>query len=208
MKRKYIIIICSLVICLLVGILIYLFLTVDDKDSDGKKFKEEYSYIEIDEDNPFVYKSASDIVDLIKNKDTFLVYFGYPEDEKVKVLLPKIVSAINSNKIDKVYYVNLKKIRNEVIFNGTELETVKIGTQGYYDLLDILNDLLGNYNVKNDKGKNLDAGKRIEAPTVLAVVKGEATKLVDSRSKDFEEDLNGVINEIKLSSMCDEETAC
>ena len=208
MKRKYIIIICSLVICLLVGILSYLFLTVDDKDSDGKKFKEEYSYIEIDEDNPFVYKSASDIVDLIKNKDTFLVYFGYPEDEKVKELLPKIVSTIKSNKIDKVYYVNLKKIRNEVIFNGTELETVKIGTQGYYDLLDILNDLLGNYNVKNDKGKNLDAGKRIEAPTVLAVVKGEATKLVDSRSKDFEEDLNGVINEIKLSSMCDEETAC
>lgn len=206
MKRKYIIIICSLVICLLVGILSYLFLTVDDKDSDGKKFKEEYSYIEIDEDNPFVYKSASDIVDLIKNKDTFLVYFGYPEDEKVKELLPKIVSTIKSN--DKVYYVNLKKIRNEVIFNGTELETVKIGTQGYYDLLDILNDLLGNYNVKNDKGKNLDAGKRIEAPTVLAVVKGEAIKLVDTRSKDFEKDLNGVINEIKLSSMCDEETAC
>ena len=199
----------SLIICLLVGILSYLFLTVDDNEvTDGKKFKEEYNYLGIDEDNLFIYKSASDIVDLIKNKDTFLVYFGYPEDEKVKELLPKIVSEINSNKIDKVYYVNLKKIRNEVIYNGTELETVRIGTQGYYNLLDILNDLLGTYNVKNDKGKNLDAGKRIEAPTVLAVVKGKATKLVDSRSKDFEEDLKGVINEIKISSMCDEETAC
>ncbi len=208
MKRKYIIIICSLIICFLIGILAYLFLTVKEKESDGKKFKEEYNYLEISEDNPFIYKSASDIVELINQKETFLVYFGYPKNNEVKNLLPTIITSLKNKSINKVYYVNLEKIRNEVIYNGTELETIKIGTNGYYQLLEILDNFLDTYYVKNDKGKNLDAGKRIEAPTILSIVKGKPIKLVSSNSKKFEDDLKEVINSLKLTNMCDEETAC
>ena len=60
--------------------------------SDAEKFKQEYEsfngekndYFEyrslsIDEENPFIYTTAEDIVKKIENKETFIVYFGDPE---------------------------------------------------------------------------------------------------------------------------------
>ena len=203
MKRKYYMLFTILLVCLLIGVLILLFFKTDNK-TDGERFKEEYSYLEIDNNNPFIYKSASDIVDLINNKETFLVYFGYANNDKVKEVLPSMIKAIKDDYIEVVYYVDLENIRNEMEVNGKTVETTYMGTAGYYELLKILEDLLPNYDLKDSKGKSVDAGKRIEAPTLLAVSKGKALKLASGNSEDVYQEFKEVTNLVKPSTMCEE----
>ena len=205
MKRKTYIIIGSLIICLLVGILILLFII--NNETDSKKFKEEYSYLELDNKNPFIYKSASDIVELINNKDTFLVYFGYANNDKVKELLPIMINAIEDEDVAVVYYVDIGNIRNEMIIDEKIAQTIKMGTAGYYDLLEILEDLLPDYTLLNEKGKKVIVGKRIEAPTLLAISSGKPVKLT-SGDEDAYLAFKEVIDAAKPSNMCEEETAC
>ncbi len=199
MKRKHYMIISIFLICLVIGILIYLFLNV--KETDGQKFKEEYDYLEIDHNNPFIYKTASEIVDLINNKETFLVYFGYASDENVKKVLPIMIKALNDEKVNKIYYVNLENIRNVMEVNGSAPQTTKMGTMGYYELLKILDEFLPNYELKNLKGKTIIAGKRIEAPTLLSVVEGCPVKLT-SGTKDAYNEFITVIKS-SLVNACD-----
>lgn len=206
MRRKEFMIIGCLIICLLIGILIWLFIA--NNETDGKKFKEEYSYLEIDNKNPFVYKSASDIVDMINNKGTFLVYFGYADNDKVKELLPTMIKAIQDEKVEIVYYVDILNIRNVMEVNGDSLETTKMGTAGYYDLLEILKDILPDYTLLDAKGKKVDAGKRIEAPTLLAVSSGKAVKLTSGEGEDAYALFKEVIDAAKPSNMCEEDTGC
>lgn len=206
MRRKEFMIIGCLIICLLIGILIWLFIA--NNETDGKKFKEEYSYLEIDNKNPFVYKSASDIVDMINNKETFLVYFGYADNDKVKELLPTMIKAIQDKDVKTIYYVDILNIRNVMEVNGNSLETTKMGTAGYYDLLEILKDILPDYTLLDAKGKKVDAGKRIEAPTLLAVSSGKAVKLTSGEGEDAYALFKEVIDAAKPSNMCEEDTGC
>ena len=201
MKKKYLIIggiVLVLIICM---IILNIFLNKEEKDS--VKFKNEYSYLDIDINNPFIYKSAKDIVTLINDKDSFIVYFGYPDNDDVKAFLPDLVNFLKDNKIEEIYYVNLEKIRNEVEYNGKAIETTKIGTKGYYDLVNILDDYLDNYYVNDNKGKKIEAGKRIEAPSLVVVNKGEVLKLI--RKSD---ELSSIKDLIKPSYMCEENTGC
>ena len=198
MKKKYLIIIS--IIVLLIGLVIVYFL--NRKEKDGVRFQNEYSYLEIDSNNPFIYKSAKDIEDLINEKNSFLVFFGYPNNDDVNTFLPKLIEFLKNNNVDLIYYVNIEKIRNEVIYNGKSIETVKIGTQGYYHLLDILDELLDDFYVLNSKGKKISAGKRIEAPTLLVVKNGKPVKII--RNSD---ELEEIVDLIKPSYMC-EDTAC
>lgn len=206
MKRKEFMIITGIIICLLIGLLIWLFLT--NNETDGKRFKEEYSYLNIDNNNPFIYKSANDIVEMINNKETFLVYFGYANNDKVKELLPIMIKAIQDEKIETVYYVDIENIRNVMEFSGNSVETVKMGTAGYYDLLKILDKLLPDYDLTDNKGKKIEAGKIINAPTLLAVSSGDAVKLSSGDGEDTYSLFKEVIDAAKPNKMCDEDTAC
>ena len=84
------------IIILLVGIMsIFFFAGCNSSTTeDALKFKEEYESlngqtrekdgkeirtISIPDNNPMIYKEANDIVSLMDNKETFLVYFGFSD---------------------------------------------------------------------------------------------------------------------------------
>ena len=64
-----------------------------------------------------------------------------------------------------------------------KLETTKRGTKGYYELLKLLDNVIDDYTVTNDEGEEISTQeKRIFAPTVVAIVNGQAEKATDGIS--------------------------
>ena len=74
MKKKIIILV-GVVLVIMLGVLGYLYIN-KNKDSDGKKFAEEYG--SVTEDNVFVYKSIDEIINILEH-GTGVVYLGFPE---------------------------------------------------------------------------------------------------------------------------------
>lgn len=205
------------------------------EQNDAEKFKEEYESlngtennrgkeirsIKIDKDNPFVYAEAKDIVELIDNKETFLVYFGFTNCPWCRSVLPTLISVAKDKGVDKIYYVNVLDIRDTMeLTKKDKAETVKKGTDDYYDLLDKLDDVLSDYTLTNDKDKEIKTGeKRIYAPNLAVVVNGKAKKLTtgisdkqtdgymeltDEMKKDMKKSFEKVIDEyVGASSTCD-----
>lgn len=203
--------------------------------TDASKFKQEYESlngkdagndkkyrsIEIDEENPFVYAEAKDIIELIDKKETFIVYFGFSKCPWCRSVLPTLVSVAKDNGVDKIYYVDILDIRDTLeLGKKDKVETAKEGTEDYYELLDKLDNVLNNYTLTNEKGKEIRTGeKRIYAPNVITVVNGKAKKittgisdkqddaymeLTDEIKKDTKRAFEKVIDEYTAaSSVCD-----
>lgn len=162
--------------------------------TDAQKFKEEYEKINgvknegsenttrelsIPEDNPFVYATAEEIVEKMNNNETFVVYFGFAECPWCRSVLPTLIDVSKDLKLEKIYYVNVKEIRDTMELNEEgEVKTSKEGTKGYYDLLKKLDSVLDDYTLTNEDDEEIETGeKRIYAPNVVSVVSGEAKEL-------------------------------
>lgn len=163
------------------------------KVSDASKFKTEYESINgemvagtdykvrklsIPDDNPFVYADANDIITMMDNNETFVVYFGFAECPWCRSVLPVLLEVAEDLKIEKIYYVDVKDIRDvlDVDDNG-DIITVKEGSEGYIGLLNRLGNVLDNYTLEyNDEEINAFE-KRIYAPNVVSIVNGEAKEL-------------------------------
>ena len=189
----------------------------DEKVSDAKKFKEEYEsfngqkndYFEyrslsIDEDNPIVYTTASDIVKRIENKETFIVYFGDPECPWCRSVIEKAIESANEIGISKIYYVRMwDGFHNEILRDTYELEdgTPKEkskGTDDYYKLLNYFDSLLEDYTLTDDNGKTVKVGeKRLFAPSFISIEKGIAKELVQGISENQESFNSKLTEEIK-----------
>ena len=164
-----------------------------DKNSDAYKFKQEYESLNgtvsasgkqireiiIEDNNPMIYKTADEIVEMIENKETFLVYFGFAKCPWCRSVLPTLLSAASDLKLDKIYYVDVLEIRDTLELNDkNELITKTKGTDAYYKLLELLNDVLDDYNMTDSNGKKIDTHeKRIYAPNVVGVINGKADKM-------------------------------
>ena len=167
--------------------------------TDALKFKEEYESlngttrekdgktirtIEISEDNPFVYKEASDVVKMMENKETFVVYFGFADCPWCRSALPNLVKVSEDLGLDAIYYVDVKEIRDtmEIGSDGT-VTTTKEGTDGYYEVLAALDTVLEDYTLKDSDGNQVSTGeKRIYAPNIISVVDGVAMEITDGIS--------------------------
>ena len=125
-------------------LLIFLLITsCTFKPSDAIRFKSEYELlnnktdengntyqkVEIDENNPFVYSDASEIISMIQNKESFLVLFGYNSSFWSRALIPTLLLAANDEEKDKIYYVDIKEIRDVLDSDGN---TIKEGTKEYF----------------------------------------------------------------------------
>jgi predicted bacteriocin transport accessory protein len=172
--------------------------------TDATKFKEEYESlngtinessgkeirsITIDEDNPIVYKEASDIVDAINNKETFLVYFGFATCPWCRSVVQTMLSTAKELGIKEIYYVDVLDIRDTLTLddNNKVVESKK-GSDAYYELLDLLNPVLSDYILYGYNDKNVNTKeKRIYAPNVIAVIDGTPEKL-ESGISDLETD--------------------
>ncbi len=171
--------------------------TPSKTDTDAIKFKEEYEgvngtntssgkeyrKITIPEDNPMVYKTAEELVEAINNDETFVVYFGFKTCPWCRSILPTLVKVSDDLLLKKIYYVDISEIRDTMSLNSKgKAETTKEGSEAYYQLLELLDNVLSDYTLDNN-GKTVNTKeKRIYAPNVVAVVKGEAKALTEGIS--------------------------
>lgn len=211
------------------------------EETDAIKFKEEYEKlngtirekdgktirsIDITKDNPFKYKTDDEIVQSINNKETFIVYFGFNDCPWCRSVVPTLIEVAKDLKIDDIYYVDVKEIRDEIQLDSENKAVTKTkGSDGYYKLIEALDNVLDDYELKSDDGEKIKTGeKRIYAPNIVAVVDGKALKLTSGISSkqtdaymelsdDIKEDMYDNIKKvleivIETKSSCEFNSAC
>lgn len=182
-----------IVLVITIAILVGALLIFNNQNSNAVKFKKEYESlndtkrekdgkkirnITIPKNNPMVYKEAEEIVDMINNKESFVVYFGFNDCPWCRSVIPTLIEVSKDEGLDKIYYVDVKDIRDEMIVNEEgKAVTSKKGTEGYYKLIKALDGVLNEYNLSKDKASISANEKRIYAPNVVAVVNGKPEKL-------------------------------
>ncbi len=233
-----IIIICSV---LVVGLCGYAIMNHKEiKETDAIKFKNEYESlngyknensdkeymkVEIDNENPIIYKTGQEILDILK-KENAIVYFGFASCPWCRNAVPILLDAAKEEGLDKIYYVDILNIRDQYKFSGSiEPEMIKKGTDAYYDILKFLDKKLEKYYVTDDSGNMYDTGvKRLYAPTVLAVKDGKAldlhvstldsqedpyTALTDEQKKELKDIYKEMIKKVNDNNIaCKQDEAC
>ena len=185
--------------------------------SDAIKFKNEYeelngektsygdySYrnLDIDDDNPIIYKSAKEVLDMIQSKETFLVYFGFSDCPWCRSVIETLLKVSNDLDITNIYYVDVKDIRDTLnIDEMNEVITTKEGSKEYYRLLDELSNVLDDYTLTDKNGNEVNTNKkRIYAPNIVAIVDGVATKMTTGISDKQTDAFMELTDEIKNES--------
>lgn len=243
MKNEKIIFILSTILCAALVVLAYLKLVNNNKASeDSIKFKEEYETLnnkeaslgrkykelELSESNPIKYSNYDELLDIIENK-TGIIYLGFPECPWCRTALPVLFEAAKENNIDTIYYLNIRNERDSYVVedgkltyaldgNGNEIK----GSEGYFKLLEALDEHLSDYVISVD-GETYEVGeKRLYAPSVIFVrdgkVLGIQVSTVESQTDGYEplteeghEELYSIydsyIAEMK-SETCSTDSAC
>ena len=206
----------KLLMIILIGVLLVGCSSKEKEVVDSIKFKEEYESINgevsygentyrelsIDKDNPIIYKSAKDIVEMIDNKETFIVYFGFSTCPWCRSVISNLINVAKDLEIDTIYYVDIKEIRDVLKLDADKDAYIdKEGTNDYYDLLFKLNDVLDDYTLKDEEGNEVSTNrKRIYAPNIVAVVDGKATKMTTGISDKQEDAYMELTDEINKDS--------
>ena len=210
MKKRSILVIIALVLLLIITGCDY---EKKDKTSDALKFKNEYESINgdkvgnteyrvrnltIPEDNPMVYADANDIITMMDNNDTFVVYFGFSSCPWCRSVLPTLLEVADELDIKKIYYVDVKDIRDQMkVDDNGKVVLEKEGSEGYIGLLNRLDNVLEDYTLDVD-GKEISTGKkRIYAPNVVSIVNGEAKELETGISDKQDDPFMELSDEIK-----------
>ncbi len=167
--------------------------TISEKD--GKKIRS----ITIKEDNPIQYKTADELVEMINNKETFVVYFGFPDCPWCRSVIPTLIEVASKLNFQKIYYVDVKEIRDTLSLNEEgKIVVENEGSEGYKKLLKILDNVLEKYTLTNAKGKKIDTKeKRIYAPNIVAIKDGVSLKLTDGISEKQENGYVDITEEMK-----------
>ena len=151
-----------------------------EENDNGKKYRS----LNIDSDNPFVYKEATDILEMMNNEETFVVYFGFASCPWCRSVIPQLIEVADDLGITSIYYVDVKEIRDVMIIDENKEVVVKEkGDEDYYQLLEEMDAVLEEYILTDDDGNEVKTGeKRIYAPSIVSVVDGVAVKLTDGIS--------------------------
>ncbi len=210
MKNKTLMIIFTILVFLLFMGIVYFVYTMSN--TDAVKFKREYESlnnvqiensdkkhrkISIPSNNPFIYKTEDEIVKMMNNKETFIVYFGFNKCPWCRSVLPTLIEVANDYNIETIYYVDILEIRDILnVDDEGNLITERMGTKGYYKLLELFDNVLDDYALEDKDGNNVITNeKRIYAPNIVGVVNGKAEKLTTGIS-DIQEEAQDAFMEI------------
>lgn len=161
MKNKNIFLIVGLsliVIAVIVGVIVNLNKKPKEK-TDGEKFSEEYT--EVTKDNVFVYRNAEQIIKILEN-GTGIVYLGFPECPWCQRYTKYLNEVAKDMGIEKIYYYNIREDRQN-------------NTEDYLKMVSLLEKHL-----QYDQEGN----KRIYAPSIIALKKGEIVGFDDETAWD------------------------
>ena len=221
MKKKITFISLGVLLLAIVAVVIMLSL----RNSDAVTFKEnyeelngtvntngkEYRTVSIPKHNPIVISSASEVIEKIKNEESFYVYFGSTLCPWCRSVIEKAMEIANANGIDKIYYVDVwdsegKEILRDkyTLDDDGKLVQVNEGTDEYFDLLTYLDSVLPTYTYAANKngGSKLDIEeKRIYLPTFIYIAKGKPVRYTSGIS-DLQE---GSRDELTSEMLKDEE---
>lgn len=190
MKRRSIFVVIAMIALLIITGCSY---EKKEVESEASKFEKEYESIngnevegtdykvrdlDIPKDNPFIYATENDIISMMDNGETFVVYFGFASCPWCRSVLPTLIEVADELKLEKIYYVDVKDIRDKLeVDEDGNIVTVKEGSEGYIGLLARLDEVLEDYTLEYD-GEEIDTGeKRIYAPNVVSIVNGQAKEL-------------------------------
>lgn len=157
-------------------------------ENNGKTYKE----LNIGSSNPVDILSEEEAVSMLQD-GTGIIYMGFPECPWCRNMVPVLLRTLENMNIDKLYYLNIKEIRDTLVLNEKNKAMVtREGTQSYYKMLEIMDDVLEPYYLVNNKGKQVDTKeKRIYAPTVVFVKEGKILGIhvstVDSQTDPYED---------------------
>lgn len=158
------------------------------RDKDGKTIKT----ISIKDDNPVDIVTEEEAIDILNNK-TGIIYFGFADCPWCRTMVPVLLKTLENMGIENLYYLNIKDIRSTLSLDDkNKVQTDKKGTDGYYKILEALDEFLTPYTLTNSKGKKVDTNeKRLYAPTVVFVKDGKIVGIhegtVDSQSDPYAE---------------------
>ena len=186
----------------------------DYKKTDAYKFKTEYESLngvkndngktyrslDISKKNKMIYSSAKEIVEKTKNKDTFIVYFGFAKCPWCRSMIENLVDLSIKNDMD-IYYVDVLEIRDTIEYTDGEVKTTKEGNKYYMELIELYSDVLSDYTVKNGDETMTAEEKRIYAPNVIAVVNGEAKEMVEGVSEELTDPYGEITEEMNKASI-------
>ena len=194
-------------ICVLLVIGLCIFLVINHKEevlSDAEKFKQEFEQyngltyedtndklidVEIPNNNPFVYKTGKEIVEIMQSEDAYIL-FGYASCPLTRAAIEVLIETAKEENIDKIYYVDIKNMRDEYVpGEGIIPEQTKEGTEAYYEILNIFGSKLDKYYVASDDNFYVfDTGvTRLLSPTLVAVSKGKVISMHAELTDDYEE---------------------
>ena len=223
-----------IVVCAVLVIGFCTFLIVNHKENvltDAQKFKAEYEVyngyvnpntneefltVNIDAENPMIYKTDEEIVDILQKEDA-LILFGYPASIVNRSVIETLLESAKEAEITEIYYVDILEIRDEYVYSGdVNVTQTKEGTESYKAIVDFLDEYLNNYYVLADDGKLLDTEiKRLNAPTIVAVSKGEIVGFyegaLENSDKELSEEEKEKLKDIYLEIMnnwLDKTTVC
>ena len=185
-----------------------------DKTTDAYKFKQEYEILnnqdngngkkyrtlDIDKNNKIVYSTAKEIVEKTKNKETFIVFFGFSTCPWCRSMVENLVNLSIENDIE-VYYVDVLDIRDTIEYIDGEVKTTKEGDKDYMKLIELYSDVLDDYTITNDEEQISTGEKRIYAPNVIAVINGEAKEKVEGISDDLKDPYGEITEKMKKASI-------
>ena len=210
MSKKIITLIFILI--LIISTIVYL----NYSRSDSIKFKNEYESINnkltedgkqirkinIPKNNKIIYKTDKELVEMINNKESFVVYFGFAKCPWCRSMVPTLLEVVNDLKMEKIYYVDIFNIRDKIeLTNNNELKKVNKGTKDYNKLLKLLDPVLEEYTITDNTGKKIDTKeKRIYAPNIVVIVNGKAKKLETGISDKLTDPYMKIDKEIKQDS--------
>lgn len=228
MKNKVLYIVIGLCVLLVIGLCI--FLVINHKEevlTDAEKFKQDLEQyngltyedtnesvidVSIPSDNPFIYKTGKEIVEILNNEDAY-VLFGYSSCPLTRAAIETLIAAAEEENIATIYYVDIRDIRDEFVPGESIIpEQTKEGSEAYYEIVNFFGSRLDEYYVSSEDGFYLyDTGvRRVLSPTLAAVSGGKVIdmhqELVDSytyNNKELndeqKEELKDIYKEILIS---------
>ena len=163
--------------------------------------KKKYRTVKIDSKNKIVYSSAKEVLKMMEEKKSFVVYFGFDSCPWCRSVVEN-VSKISKELDEDIYYVDVKEIRDVYeLDDENKPELTKEGDKNYLKLIKKFDSVLKEYTLTTDDDNEVKVGeKRIYAPNIVSIIDGSAKELTTGLSDKQTDGYMNLTDEMKQES--------